>query len=120
MIYALHKFRKYLLVIPFIFYTNHMALKYLINKTVLQGRICKWVLLFEEFEFAVVVKPGKSNLGLHHLSRIDSGEDIESIVHTMSYAQLFILQRAPSELEDIFLFLKIGMASEQMNTLERK
>jgi hypothetical protein len=46
MIYALHKFRNYLLGSHFKFFTNHSALKYLVNKPVLEGRICRWFLLF--------------------------------------------------------------------------
>lgn len=32
MIFSLQKFRHYLLANPFIFYTDHQALKYLVNK----------------------------------------------------------------------------------------
>ncbi|KAH9289224.1 hypothetical protein KI387_033341, partial [Taxus chinensis] len=58
------------------------------------------------FEFRVVVKLGKNNCGLDHLSRIDLGEDVQSIEETMLDAQLFRLRRVPSELEDIVIFLK--------------
>lgn len=39
MVYALQKFRHYLLGSHFQFFTNHSALKYLVNKPVLEGRI---------------------------------------------------------------------------------
>ncbi|KAH9296518.1 hypothetical protein KI387_040106, partial [Taxus chinensis] len=45
-----------------------------------------------EFEFRVVVKPGKNNCGPDHLSRIDSGEDAQSIEETMPDTQLFRLR----------------------------
>ena len=32
MVFALHKYRHYLLANPFIFYTDHQALKYLVSK----------------------------------------------------------------------------------------
>ncbi|KAH9321484.1 hypothetical protein KI387_016123, partial [Taxus chinensis] len=51
---------------------------------------------------AVVVKPGKSNSGPDHLSRIESGEDAQAIEDIMPNAQLYTLQCTPSELEDIF------------------
>jgi hypothetical protein len=41
MVYALHKFKHFLLGNKFIFYVNHMALVYLINKPQLSGRIAK-------------------------------------------------------------------------------
>jgi len=46
MVYSLQKFRHYLLGGKFTFFTDHSALKYLVNKPVLEGRICCWLLLF--------------------------------------------------------------------------
>jgi hypothetical protein len=41
MIYSLQKFRNYLLGSHFKFFIDHYALKYLVNKPVLEGRICR-------------------------------------------------------------------------------
>ena len=46
MVYALQKFRHYLLGSHFKMFTDHSALKYLVNKHFLGGRICKWLILF--------------------------------------------------------------------------
>jgi hypothetical protein len=46
MIDALHKFRHYFLGCHFKFFFDHSALKYLVNKPVLEGRICRWLILF--------------------------------------------------------------------------
>jgi hypothetical protein len=46
MVYALQKFRHYLLGFHFKMYTNHSTLNYLVNKPILGGRICRWILLF--------------------------------------------------------------------------
>jgi hypothetical protein len=59
MIYGLHKFRHYLLSSHFKFFTDHSALKYLVNKPVLEGRICRLLLLFQEFSFEVIIKSGR-------------------------------------------------------------
>jgi hypothetical protein len=75
MVYALQKFRHYLLGKHFNIFTDHSALKYLVNKPVLEGRICRWLLLFQEFDFEVIVKPGKLNAGPDHLSRVMDGEE---------------------------------------------
>jgi hypothetical protein len=58
MIYSLQKFRHYLLGSHFKFFTDHSTLKYLVNKLVLEGRICRWLLLFQEFSFEVIIKTG--------------------------------------------------------------
>ena len=68
MVFALQKYQHYLLANPFIIYTDHQALKYLVNKPLHHGRICRWLLLFQEFEFEVIVRPGKLNVSLDHLS----------------------------------------------------
>ena len=33
------------------------------------------MILFQEYDFEIIVKPGRLNLGPDHLSRIDSGEE---------------------------------------------
>ena len=75
MVYALQMFRHYLLGKHFKMFTDHYALKYLVNKPVLGRRICRLVLLFQELCFEVIVKLGKLNAGLYHLSRVTNGEE---------------------------------------------
>jgi hypothetical protein len=67
MVYALHKFEHYLLGKHFKMFTEHSVLKYLVNKPMLVGGICRWLLLFQEFDFEVIVKPGMLNAGPDHL-----------------------------------------------------
>jgi hypothetical protein len=61
MVYALQKFRHYPLGKHFNMFIDHSALKYLVNKLVFGGRIFRWLLLFQEFDFEVIVKPKKLN-----------------------------------------------------------
>jgi hypothetical protein len=56
MVFALHKFRHYLLGNKFVFYVNHMALVYLVNKPHVSRKITRWLLLFLEYDFIVVYK----------------------------------------------------------------
>jgi len=46
MVYALHKFRHYMLGNRFTFYVDHMVLVYLVNKPQVSSRLAKWLLLF--------------------------------------------------------------------------
>ncbi len=62
MVYALHKFKHFLLGNKIVFYVNHMALVYLVNKPHVYRRIAIWLLLFLEFEFIVVYKFGKTHM----------------------------------------------------------
>jgi hypothetical protein len=67
MVYALQKLYYYLLGSILIFFIDHSALNYLVNKPGLGGHICCWLLLFQEFDFEVMVKVGKHNVGSDHL-----------------------------------------------------
>jgi hypothetical protein len=89
MVYALHKFRHYLLGKNFKMFTDHSSLKYLVNKPVLGGRIYRWMLLFQEFDFEVIVKPGKMNAGPDHFSRVTNGEEPTNLEDNFLDAQLF-------------------------------
>ena len=79
MVYALQKFRNYLLGGHFNMFTDHSTFQYLVNKPVLGGRICRWLILFQEFDFEIVVKPGRLNAGPDHLSHIENGEEPTNI-----------------------------------------
>lgn len=55
-------------------FIDHSALKYLMNKPILGGKICIWLLLFQEYDFEVFVKPRRLNVGLDHLTRLETEE----------------------------------------------
>lgn len=86
---------------PFVFYTNHQDLKYLVNKALHDGSICHWLLLFQEFEFEVIIQPGHTNVGLNQLSRILIGKELMGINDDFSNAHLFIVEVVLEELADI-------------------
>jgi len=101
-------------------YTDHYALKYLVNKPVLGGRICRWLLLFQEYEFEVVFKPGRLTNGLDHLSRIDSGEEPTNLEEGLPDAQLFTVHMVDDYFFDIAEFLSIGKAPEHYTVEQKK
>ena len=70
-------------------FTDHSALKYLVNKPVLGGDICRWLILFQEFDFEIIVKLGHLNADLDHLSRIEIGEEPTNIEDGLPNAKLF-------------------------------
>ena len=86
-------------------FTDHSALKYLVNKPVLGGRICGWLLLFQEYDFEIILKPGRLNDGPNHLSRIDSGEEPSNLEDNLPDVQLFSIQIADEYYADIIHFL---------------
>ena len=70
-------------------YIDHSTLKYLVNKPLLGGKIYRWLVLFQEYDFKVIVKLGRVNAGPDHLSWIESGEEPTSLEEGLPDVQLF-------------------------------
>ena len=120
MVYAVQKFRHYLLGTPFVFYVDHQALLYLVNKPIIQGRISQWLLLVQEFTFKIVVRPGKSHVSADHLLRIKLGEPPEGINDDFLDAQLFHVTVLPAWYACIGEYLLTGQFPSDMPPNERR
>ena len=70
-------------------FTDHSSLQYLVNNPVLGGKIWRWLLLFQDFDFEIVVKPGWLNAGPEHLSHVKNGEEPTNIDNRFPDVQLF-------------------------------
>nr|GEY40083.1 reverse transcriptase domain-containing protein [Tanacetum cinerariifolium] len=71
-VYAFEKFWPYLVLSKSIVYTDHLALKYLLNKQDAKPRLLRWVLLLQEFDIIILDKKGSENLAAGHLSRFEN------------------------------------------------
>ena len=69
-VYALDKFRAYLVGFDIIIFTDHSALKYLLTKHNAKARLIRWVLLLQEFNLKIKDKKGVENVVVDHLSRL--------------------------------------------------
>ena len=104
-------------------YTDHSALKYLVNKPVSRGNICRWLLLFQEFDFEFIVKPGRLNVGPDHLSRIESDEEPTSLEDNLTNTQLFavtMINDQNKEFNTIIHLLSIGYAPKGFTNAQKK
>ncbi|GJV67144.1 reverse transcriptase domain-containing protein [Tanacetum coccineum] len=71
-VYAFEKFRPYLVLSKSIVYTDHSALKYLMNKQDARPRLLRWVLLLQEFDITILDKKGSEKSSPDHLSRLEN------------------------------------------------
>ncbi|CAM8929270.1 unnamed protein product [Rhodiola kirilowii] len=74
-VFALEKFRAYLLGAKVIVFSDHAAIRYLIKKKETKPRLIRWILLLQEFDVEIRDKKGIKNTVADHLSRIIRGED---------------------------------------------
>ncbi|CAN6720969.1 unnamed protein product [Malus baccata var. baccata] len=79
-VFALDKFRSYLLGTKVIIYTDHAALKYLFIKKEAKPRLIRWMLLLQEFDIEIWDKKGSENVVADHLSRMVHEEDAVPII----------------------------------------
>ncbi len=70
MVYALHKFKHYLLGNKFTFYIKHMALVYLVNKPQVFGKLVKQLVLFLEYNFKIGYKLDRFHIMANALNRL--------------------------------------------------
>ncbi|XP_044511506.1 uncharacterized protein LOC123229651 [Mangifera indica] len=74
-VFALEKFRSYLLGTKVIVYSDHAALKYLLSKRESKPRLIRWILLLQEFDLEIRDRKGAENSVADHLSRLVTDED---------------------------------------------
>ena len=77
-VYALDKFRAYLVGSDIVIFTDHSALKYLLTKQDAKARLIRWVLLLQEFNLQIKGKKGVENVVVDHLSRLTIAHNTHS------------------------------------------
>ena len=120
-IFALDKFRSYLVGSKVIIYTDHAALKYLLNKKDAKPRLIRWILLLQEFDLEIKDKKGSENLVADHLSRLENmpQEDHSSIKEEFSDEFLMAIYKSPWY-ADLVNFVVSGVIPSDLNSHQRK
>ncbi|CAN6718959.1 unnamed protein product [Malus baccata var. baccata] len=91
-VFALDKFRSYLIGTKVIDFTNHAALKYLFTKKEAKPRLIRWMLLLQEFDIEIRDKKGCENVVADHLSRLVREEESLPISETFPDEQLLSIE----------------------------
>ena len=97
MVYALDKFRVYLIGFDIIIFTDHSALKYMLTKQNAKARLIRWVLLLQEFNLQIRDKNGVENVVADHISRLAIAHNTHNppIYDEFPKESLLIVESAP-------------------------
>ena len=94
-IFALEKFRSYLIGSKVIVFTDHAALKYLLTKGDSKPRLLRWILLLQEYDMEIRDKKGVDNVVADHLSRLENKEVEKDIMAEFPDEKLFAIGERP-------------------------
>ncbi|KAL5542872.1 hypothetical protein UlMin_010582 [Ulmus minor] len=105
-----------------IVYTDHSAIKYLVEKKDAKPRLIRWVLLLQEFDLEIRDRKGTENQVADHLSRLEQNqENTEVINETFPDEQLFVLTQTKEPwYADFANFLVSGLLPPDLTSQQKK
>jgi hypothetical protein len=118
-IYAINKFRHYITDYSTFFHTDHLAIKYLMNKFVTNARVTRWLLLLQEFDITIVDRPGKENVVADFLSPL-TPDDNTSVDDSFPDEYLFAISTHSPWYVDIANYLVVGKLPPHLSHREKR
>nr|KYP38161.1 Retrotransposable element Tf2 [Cajanus cajan] len=121
-VYALEKFRSYLVGSKITVYTDHAAIKYLLTKADSKPRLIRWILKLQEFDLEIKDKKGCENHVADHLSRLVNEEvtsQEEEILEEFPDDKLFAVNERPW-FADMANYKAAGVIPEEYNWQQKK
>ncbi|KAH9802030.1 RNA-directed DNA polymerase [Citrus sinensis] len=89
-IFALDKFRSYLIGSSTIVYSDHAAVRYLMSKQDAKPRLIRWILLLQEFNLTIKDKNDAENVVADNLLRLTNESSIEITPINDSFPDKFL------------------------------
>jgi hypothetical protein len=118
-IYVINKFRHYISGYSTFFHTDHLAIKYLMNKPITNARVTRWLLLLQEFDIAIVDRLGKENVVADFLSRLTPDDDTP-VDDSFPDEYLFAVSAHSPWYSDIANYLVAGKFPSHLSYREKK
>nr|KAJ0198124.1 hypothetical protein LSAT_V11C700385840 [Lactuca sativa] len=79
-VFALDKFRSYIWGSKVVIFTDHSAIRHLLEKKDAKPCLIRWILLLQEFDLEIRDKKGSKNVVANHLSRITNNDNSTEVI----------------------------------------
>jgi len=121
-VFALEKFRPYLVGLKVVIFTDHAAIKHFLTKADSKPRLIRWVLLIQEFDIVIKDKKGSENVVADHLSRLKNEEVTkeESKVRGKFPDEFFLQATTRPWFTDVANYKATWIIPEELNWSQRK
>lgn len=117
-IYAINKFWHYITRYHIFVYTDHVAIRYIMNKPISLGRITRWLLLLEEFDVTIVDKPRKGNVVSDFLYRLDNNAESTPVEDSFPDEHIFSISTNTLWYADIANYIATGKVPRHLSYKE--
>ncbi|XP_057853197.2 uncharacterized protein LOC131063406 [Cryptomeria japonica] len=105
-VYAIYKFHHYITGYKVFVHIDHSAIRFLMNKPVVTGRVIRCWLLLQEFDVTILDKPGRENVVADFLSRLQLPDNEPTLVDdTFPDEHLFAISAESPWFADIANYL---------------
>ncbi|KAI3499631.1 hypothetical protein L1887_35435 [Cichorium endivia] len=97
-VFSLDKFRSYVWGSKVVVFSDHSALRHLMEKKEAKPRLIRWILLLQEFDLEIKDKKGSENVVADHLSRLPihvNNTSKDEIRDSFPDEQLFSINKVP-------------------------
>ena len=119
-IYALNKFRHYIIRYEIFVHTDHSTIKNMMNKPTISGRLARWFLLMQEFDITILDKANKANVVAKFLSQLHVPDDPASIDDSFPDEHIFLLLAQNPGYANIMSYLTTRKMPVNFSAKERK
>jgi hypothetical protein len=119
-VYAINKFRHYITGYSVFVHTDHSAIRYLMNKSITNGRVTRWLLLLQEFDISIIDRPGKENVVTDFLSRLTNEGETIPVEDNFPDEHLFVLSTNTPWFADVTNYLAASRLPQHLSAKERQ
>jgi len=118
--HSFKKFRHYITGYQTFVHTDHATIRYLMNKPNVNAHIIRWLLLLQQFDLTIIDKPGKENVVVDFLSRVNFPAGEEGMVDDqMPDEHLFSISVLSPWFADIANYLVLAQFPPHLSSKEK-